>query len=248
MTTALAALNSFRYRGYVYDEETGLYYLRSRYYNPEWGRFINADTVLGQGGALLRHNLFAYFGNDPVNFHDPDGYKGSLLRFMSAFFFDESIGSGHIGTVSSLSPLVVEVRVGNTSLMSFEYTDVNGQHLADEVKLAQFERAAFVKNRPDYSSVLAIAGFAALSDSFLHGPGDLIASCIIVISCAIVYLASGNGNPRSLEGGMSSYQKEMFQREIEDWKKYRGIKPNDNILWEVLVEIAREIIENYRKK
>jgi len=57
----------------VYDEETGLYYLRSRYYNPEWGRFINADTVLGSTGALLSHNLFAYCGNNSVNKRDPSG-------------------------------------------------------------------------------------------------------------------------------------------------------------------------------
>ncbi|MBE6990664.1 MAG: RHS repeat-associated core domain-containing protein, partial [Ruminococcaceae bacterium] len=44
MADGLGALNPLRYRGYVYDTETGLYYLGSRYYNPAWGRFINADT------------------------------------------------------------------------------------------------------------------------------------------------------------------------------------------------------------
>ncbi|WP_338032614.1 RHS repeat-associated core domain-containing protein [Clostridium manihotivorum] len=38
---------------YRYDTETGLYYLQSRYYNPEWGRFINSDGVAGQTGELL---------------------------------------------------------------------------------------------------------------------------------------------------------------------------------------------------
>ena len=47
MASTLGTLNPFRYRGYVYDEETGLYYLRSRYYNPEWARFLNADTRAG---------------------------------------------------------------------------------------------------------------------------------------------------------------------------------------------------------
>ena len=41
----LGKVNPFRCRGYVYDEESGLYYLRNRYYNPEWGRFLNADVV-----------------------------------------------------------------------------------------------------------------------------------------------------------------------------------------------------------
>ena len=46
MASTLGTLNPFRYRGYVYDEETGLYYLRSRYYNPEWARFLNADQSI----------------------------------------------------------------------------------------------------------------------------------------------------------------------------------------------------------
>ena len=41
----IASLNPFRYRGYVYDEESGLYYLNSRYYRPAWGRFVNADDT-----------------------------------------------------------------------------------------------------------------------------------------------------------------------------------------------------------
>ena len=68
MATSLGELNPFRYRGYVYDEETGVYYLRSRYYSPGWPRFLNAD-------ALTKGNLFAYCSNNPINFHDPDGYE-----------------------------------------------------------------------------------------------------------------------------------------------------------------------------
>ena len=46
MASTLGVLNPFRYRGYIYDEETGYYYLRSRYYYPNWGRFINAEWIL----------------------------------------------------------------------------------------------------------------------------------------------------------------------------------------------------------
>ena len=77
MAATLGAANPLRYRGYVYDTETGLYYLSSRYYNPVWGRFINADTadVLGAspGKANWDKNLFAYCDNNPANRKDDGG-------------------------------------------------------------------------------------------------------------------------------------------------------------------------------
>jgi len=71
----LGVKNPYRYRGYRYDTETGLYYLQSRYYNPEWGRFVNADGITGIEGELLTHNMFAYTLNNPVNMEDPTGFK-----------------------------------------------------------------------------------------------------------------------------------------------------------------------------
>ena len=65
----IATLNPFRYRGYYYDTETGLYYLNSRYYDPETGRFISADTtevLTATPMALTDKNLYAYCDNNPV--------------------------------------------------------------------------------------------------------------------------------------------------------------------------------------
>ena len=63
--------NPFRYRGYYYDTETGLYYLQSRYYDPDTGRFVNADTQLNEG--VLGYNMFAYCENNPVMREDSTG-------------------------------------------------------------------------------------------------------------------------------------------------------------------------------
>ena len=72
--TALAQTNPLRYRSYYYDSETGLYYVSSRYYDPEIGRWINADNVIaGVGGDLKGYNLFAYCFNNPVNMDDQAG-------------------------------------------------------------------------------------------------------------------------------------------------------------------------------
>jgi len=73
MATTLGALNPLRYRGYVYDQETGLYYLQSRYYNPEIGRFINADGYTTTGQGFLGNNMFAYCLNCPVVLADSTG-------------------------------------------------------------------------------------------------------------------------------------------------------------------------------
>ena len=70
-------LNPFRYRGYYYDTDTGLYYLQSRYYNPKWGRFLNADSYLYN--RMLGFNLFLYCDNNPVNYLDPYGEDAEAL-------------------------------------------------------------------------------------------------------------------------------------------------------------------------
>ena len=73
MADSLGYTNPFRYRGYFYDTETGLYYLQSRYYNPETGRFINADGYVTTGQGLTSNNMFAYCGNNPVFRTDKNG-------------------------------------------------------------------------------------------------------------------------------------------------------------------------------
>jgi len=71
LAATLGKANPFRYRGYVYDEETGLYYLQSRYYNPGMGRFINADSQLNND--MLGNNMFAYCSNNPTTRKDDAG-------------------------------------------------------------------------------------------------------------------------------------------------------------------------------
>ena len=66
-TGTLADLNPIRYRGYYYDTESRLYYLRSRYYDPALCRFINADSIASTGQGFLGANMFAYCRNKPVS-------------------------------------------------------------------------------------------------------------------------------------------------------------------------------------
>ena len=75
----------FRYRGYYYDTETGLYYLNARYYDSAIHRFVNRDDIsyLGATGDFNSYNLYAYCSNNPVMFVDPSG--NSLEGFLTQF-------------------------------------------------------------------------------------------------------------------------------------------------------------------
>ena len=81
MASTLGVDNPFRYRSYYYDTESGLYYVSSRYYDPEVGRYLNADSVIaGVGGSVQGYNLFAYCFNNPVNMSDISGHWPQWIK------------------------------------------------------------------------------------------------------------------------------------------------------------------------
>lgn len=73
--TNIGILNQIRYRGYYLDTETGYYYLMSRYYNPEVGRFLNADVFCSTGDSVFAANMYVYCLNNPINSIDLNGLK-----------------------------------------------------------------------------------------------------------------------------------------------------------------------------
>lgn len=72
-TGTMAEINPIRYRGYYYDAETGFYYCKSRYYDPEICRFISPDSSYSTGQDFAGNNAFVYCGNNPVSRSDDEG-------------------------------------------------------------------------------------------------------------------------------------------------------------------------------
>ncbi len=120
MASTLGTHNPLRYRGYVYDHETGLYYLQSRYYNPAIGRYINADADVATGHGLLGNNMFAYCGNNPVNRTDVSGKDWWHWAAATAFVAVAAVAviataGGVAGAALAITAVANGVAVSSTS-------------------------------------------------------------------------------------------------------------------------------------
>ncbi len=120
---AIMQLNPFRYRGYYWDKELNLYYLQTRYYDPETGRFINADNIgyaLEYYEVLNNLNLYSYCINNPVKNYDPAGNLFLLL-----------LGAVAVGALIGTAIYVaVETKKNSTKIENVKYFD-SAQEAAD---------------------------------------------------------------------------------------------------------------------
>ncbi len=126
----LGLFQPFRYRGYVYDWETGLYYLQSRYYDPAVGRFISADILLSTGQGVLGHNCYAYCLGNPVMRADEggctSGHVGNLYRTWVETYTGRDVpvcGLEHMPDVHYLYDLAVERRHLNCIIKNISITN-----------------------------------------------------------------------------------------------------------------------------
>ena len=150
-TTGIGYLNPLRYRGYIYDAETELYYLQSRYYNPEIGRFISADIFISTGQGILGNNMFAYCNNNPVVRKDSGGD-----------FWNVVIGAVVGGAISLVSSIVSEAIEGD-----FTWKDAGQVAISTTIGAAE---GALIALCPTAS--VPICAVASAADTAINGVID----------------------------------------------------------------------------
>jgi len=114
-TNHIGNINPIRYRSYYYDTESGYYYLNSRYYNPEWGRFINADGIIGTSNNVNTYNLYSYVENNFINKYDSSGLF-SIPNLLMSFTNGISVAAGMF--LYSLTDFVISKKYDNNSKLA----------------------------------------------------------------------------------------------------------------------------------
>ena len=117
----LSDINPLRYRGYYFDEETGFYYLQSRYYDPQIGRFISPDVPsnIGVEGTVISFNIFIYCNNNPVWGFDPAGtvdWGGVVVGLGIIAATSVAVATLGIGTPLALVVVGAAISTGGTMM------------------------------------------------------------------------------------------------------------------------------------
>ena len=148
MANTLGLDNPLRYRGYVWDQEIGLYYLQSRYYDPQLGRFINADGLVATGQGFIGNNMFSYCLNNPVSRIDDTGERS--INLQEGIFSSEarcdgtSVGSVVLGL--AVSVIITAARSNRTDAAALARVVANKQ-VKDEAKAESIAIAATTTTR-----------------------------------------------------------------------------------------------------
>ena len=188
-------INPYTYRGYYYDSDTEMYFLKSRYYNPELHRFINADGLINANQDVLGYNLFAYCSNNPVNCYDDDGE--SSVRTFTKMIPVALISAGIIallyGAVAISAVIVVGAIVSVIPWDSVSNNVVNARKrisvsrsISKSIKNTMSKARTKIRNeksRFDY--------WIAKYISFGNGLGTYIPTIPISYSDAIPYVRAG---------------------------------------------------------
>lgn len=209
MASTLGALNPFRYHGYVYDEETGWYYLLSRYYNPTVGRYLSADTLSSTGQGVLGYNMYAYCLNNPTTNYDPSGSLSFSNIFSGASLLSIGLAAVAIGatilTCGAAAPIMVAVAAATTTtgivtvangiaevqegLTATNDTSNDGQNFMRDA-FFRGDKAAYEKQRDVIATVAEVGTFLCTAYIGIKGGVCFVAGTAVLTAAGQVPIES----------------------------------------------------------
>ena len=206
-TSTIGYINPIRYRSYYYDNETGLYYLKSRYYDPEIDRFINADRYVSAGQAISGFNMYVYCNNNPISNFDPNG------KFVLTCIF---VGLG-------IGALIGGITNGTSTYISAKEKGLEGKDLFLET-LKGAGKGALVGSF--IGALLGISYGAAA----IYGVGSLAANATLFGTGTILtkaYEVSAVQARKSYKSGKNGAEiiNDIFDSIINNSRKIVGITP-----------------------
>ena len=229
MASTLGELNPLRYRSYVYDTETGYYYLQSRYYDPEICRFINADNYPTTGQGLTGNNMFAYCGNNPVIRTDAQGewwhlIVGAVVGVASQYVSDvvSNLASGKSLTESLIptSSVVDYLAAGASGALAASGVGALGSAVAN----AAIDGVAYVAN-------------CGINGEEVNG-GELL------FTVATSALTSGKGVDGANLRGVYKHSKQVLKTAVSPKKIAMYTAKKKKVVTTVVGEIGESLLES----
>jgi len=206
-TAGTGSNQNFGYTGEMLDAESGLLYLRARYYDPSIGRFISADTYLGRMAEPVTQNRYIYVHNNPLLFVDPSG--NNAFDFVDGV---NSVGEGFVDYLkytASLSGLHGEERQSEVQGFVRTYESIMQEIISNPGTAANMSADIINQAHQDRPSFLYGRGLAGPGTSSILGP---------IGGGGFSFMAANGDAMRAIENGATSAH-EILQSSLlgEPW-------------------------------
>ncbi|WP_409177277.1 RHS repeat-associated core domain-containing protein [Brevibacillus fortis] len=243
--------NPFTYTSEIYDAETGLYYLRARYYDPSVGRFISEDAYKGQVENPLSLNRYTYVHNNPLRFVDPSGNKIKGLDFSWSGFllrYDNNVSVANLLEARWENEISKEAFLGNVGIEFDDWEDIlyeNQQRwgsfkLDSGAKPDMKERTAAAYLMMMGKDVLALDTKNNQGLQGAKSPDFLVDGVLTELKT----LTGDNLNHNTASGQMSSGLRQGASIVIIDTMKYEGVNEFD--VFDIVYHGFKTYHSNYR--
>lgn len=244
LATTVGEYNPFRYKGYHFDSDTGMYYCHTRYYVPDWCRWLCADGVIGLDPfGLFDQNLYCYCGNDPVNYFDPTGHSAILIGLIIGAIIGAAAGFG----LATYKDYKDDGKVFNGSVEWYEYVGltiaggvIGGGLGAGAGYIASSIGASFAAGGLSFSSSGAAAMLSSCQTTFVE-----IAS---VIGAGVLFASTNRpgDNRKQNEQYREAMRRLGFSKKDWQWRYGHDHLPQKSMGFKELVDFLRSLFSKLK--